>query len=340
MYRKARLLVLALLLALICTKCGLLYRSSAKAPEHIVLFSWDGVDRSVIKELLEQGKTPHLAALIKEGSFQPIQVVGHPTQTAASHAEMLTGLAAEVTGVYSNSKYGPIPEGYTVFERLENHFGPANIATIMVTGKGNYMGGSGPSEAASGAGAIKEGAPYFLTKKHLDEFDAEYRNGSEVVKLGLRYLERHKNERSFAFIHFSDPDSAGHKYGSGSAEYRQAIVDCDAFLGQIVNWLKSERLYGSTLVYITTDHGFDRDATSHSNAPDCWLATNDRLVVRGGILADIPATILVRFGVDLKLLHPPLLGKSLLGPSRAFSRPSPARTPEKSSAELYAPARL
>jgi hypothetical protein len=50
-----------------------------------------------------------------------------------------------VTGVYSNRKrYQPIPEGYTIFERLKKQFGDAGIETLMITGKMQNLGTRGP----------------------------------------------------------------------------------------------------------------------------------------------------------------------------------------------------
>ena len=80
---------------------------------------------------------------------------------------------------------------------------------------------------------------------------------------------------------------------------------------EIVEWLKEANLYDSTLIYVMTDHGFDMNAKTHNNAPHSWLATNDKLVTHGGIIADVPATILTRFGIDCTKLEPHLIGKSL-----------------------------
>lgn len=109
-----------------------------------ILISWDGVQRDHLRELLDAGKLPNLKALIEEGTIVEIDVT-HKTDTKAGHAQMLTGYGPEVTGVYSNSVYQPIPKGYTVFERLEEEFGPDNIATIMITGKAQNLGSRGPA---------------------------------------------------------------------------------------------------------------------------------------------------------------------------------------------------
>jgi predicted AlkP superfamily pyrophosphatase or phosphodiesterase len=300
--------------------------SGGPMPRNIVLISWDGLDRKVLKGLLDADRLPFLADVIKEGSYQDIDVRGHATSTKPGHAEMLTGLAADVTGVWSNNEYRPIPEGYTVFERLKQEYGKEGITTLFVAGKFAHVGGRGPGEydrpkkknqkqgdAADKPARKGPGEPFYFAKRHLDVFDIGGRPAEKVGPLVMDYLEAHGRQRFFAFFHFSDPDHMGHRHGSGSPEYSQAGVKCDEWLGRIIQWLSQNDLYDKTLIYITTDHGFDDNAKRHNNAPDCWLGTNDPRVRTGGTIGDIPATILVRFGLDVSRLIPPLSGRLLLG---------------------------
>jgi hypothetical protein len=148
-------------------------------------------------------------------------------------------------------------------------------------------------------------------------FDAAQRNADVTGPLCLKYLEQYKAPRFLAFLHFSDPDHAGHAHGIDSEEYRAAAVACDEWLGKIVAWLKDEKLYDKTLIYVMADHGFDEHGKSHSKAPHSWLVTDDKAVIRGGIIADVPATILVRLGVDLEKLTPKLIGTPLSSPAPA-----------------------
>ena len=48
-----------------------------------------------------------------------IEVSGHVTDTKAGHAQMLTGYDSNLTGVFSNTRFQPIPRGYSIFERLQ-----------------------------------------------------------------------------------------------------------------------------------------------------------------------------------------------------------------------------
>jgi len=314
----------------------------AGAPLNAILVSWDGCDRMVVWELLAKQKLPYLGGVIREGSLQEIEVKGHVTVTKPGHAEMLTGLGIEQTGVISNADFKPIPQGFTIFERMQDFLGGKDkIRTFMVTGKLAHVGGRGPddvktwfenqkgkkgrgkgrarkSEAPEGADDTTEGQslgePFYLTRNRLDVFDADQRDAGEVGPLHLKTLEELQSPRFLAFLHYSDPDHAGHKHSCDSREYREAAIACDFWLGKVVEWLRGKGLYEKTLLYVMTDHGFDDHAFGHGNAPRSWLATNDKAVTHGGILADVPATILWRFGVGLETLEPKLIGKPLAGP--------------------------
>lgn len=300
--------------------------ASQPALRNVILISWDGMDRGVLKQRLAASKMPNLAALIKEGSLQDIEVTGHVTDTKPGHAQMLTGLAPQTTGVITNHRFQPIPEGYTLFERVQKQLGKDNVRTIMVASKTGNLGGRGPGEGGDD-GTSTKGEPYFLTRKHLDVFDAQTRAAPETCPLFLKYMGLFKAQRFLAFVHFSDPDVEGHAHGSGSKEYRAAAVACDEALGQSVAWLKKEKLYDQTLIYVTADHGFDQNATSHHNAPHVTLATNDKDVAKGGTQADIAPTILEKFGVDLSKLEPKLPGRPLTAPAKKPAALAPTTRP-------------
>lgn len=110
------------------------------AQRNAILFSWDGAQREHMTDCLAKGELPNLAALIKEGGIVNIDISGHATDTKAGHTQMLTGLDPDVTGVMSNSKFKAIPEGCSIFEKLEKQFGDDNITTIMLTGKTHHVG--------------------------------------------------------------------------------------------------------------------------------------------------------------------------------------------------------
>jgi len=328
-----------------------LFAFDARTPpgaRNVILISWDGVQREHLRELLETKKLPNLARLSANGGLVDIDVVGHQTDTKAGHTQMLTGREPETTGVYSNSRFMPIPEGLSIFEYLQGQFGRDRVATVMLTGKSHHIGSMGPVEARGArnkalsllrepkggqkreqlkkfisnllsklknrraAKTSTNGEPWYLIRDNLTVWDGDLqRDASQVGPLALEYLQRFSAQRLFAFFHFSDPDHAGHGHGENSPEYSDAIVTCDAWLGRILAKLETLGIADRTIVFVTSDHGFDEGKTSHKDAPFVFLATNDPKVTYSGLQRDIVPTILMEMGVDPSKMAPPLPGRSL-----------------------------
>jgi hypothetical protein len=308
------------------------FKGSLRAPispppvENVLLIGWDGVQRHHLLELMVAGRLPSLWALIEEGSFETIGVMGHATDTKSGWTQILTGYDPDVTGVYSNGKYHPIPEGLSVFERAQKAFGRDNIFTMMVTGKTAHTGSVCAGEETQGPrGKQTEefGQPFCNTRKALDVWDGDkQRDAPDVGAAAISALEKAGSKRFLAFVHFSDPDHRGHQFGENSAEYEQAIVLCDEWLGKLEQWLKDKGLYEKTRIYVVTDHGFDEGEKSHRYAPRSWLATNDNAVIMGGPQHDIAPTLLVRMGVDIGKLEPAYPGHALIDATPFIRQPA------------------
>lgn len=269
--------------------------TSAQSP-NVILISWDGVQRAHLYDLLERGELPNLHSLMERGGIAPITITDHFTDTKSGHAEMLTGYPPRITGVWNNRTFKPIPEGYTLFERLENHFSE-RIVTVMLTGKTHNLGG-------------ERGEPYFKAKRSMDVFDSNAAHADVVGPKAVEYVKKYRGKQFFAFFHFSDPDSAGHTFGENSKEYEDAIKTCDKWLGEIVEELKENGIYAKTIIYVTSDHGFDEGKKTHNNAPLVFICSSEN--VKDGNQKDIVPTILQDFGVHISEIHPHLPGKPLV----------------------------
>jgi hypothetical protein len=342
--------IFALALILV-TGQGLPVTASATEPlQGIILIGWDGAQRAHVHEMIARGEVPNLVALGEEGALVDIDITTGRTDTKAGWTQILTGYTPEKTGVYGNSKYQPIPIGYTVFERLEKAFGPEGIETVALVGKKGHVDADAPRKvsysqwfkeqpkkkvktAKTTARRLKQlsakivdedgvkyvsipGKPWYNAKDRMDLFLNGLKRNETVGKLALWSLEQCKDKRFFFFVHFAEPDHAGHKHGENSQQYTDMIKSDDQWTGKIIAKLKELGLYGRTLVYVTADHGFNEGAKGHSDAPYVFLATNDKTVTRNGDRADIAPTILKRFGVDLSSLDPPLDGVPLDEPER------------------------
>jgi len=356
--RRAWMLGMSVILALLLA-VPILAGPRDGPPRNIVLIGWDGAQRNHVKECLERGELPALKQLVSEGALVDIDVTTGATDTKAGWSQILTGYKPEVTGVYSNGRYQPVPEGYSVFERLKNFFGPDKFAAVAVIGKKAHCGEidppkrirltdkqaaaeeaarKAPKEAGKkkpepGSKIVEEdgvkyrvvpGKPYANMHKACDQWVFGLMLDDKVGAQTLEFLDRYKDKPFFFFVHFAEVDHKGHAFGENSKEYTDALISGDTWTGKIVEKLKSLGLYDKTLVYVTADHGFDEDKKSHGNAPYVFLGTNDPLVKRNGDRADVTPTILARFGMDLAKIEPPLDGRPLTALSEA-------PTPEKAN---------
>ncbi|MBS3072398.1 alkaline phosphatase family protein [Candidatus Pacearchaeota archaeon] len=274
---------------------------------NVLVIGWDGTQRDHFWECYNkklpgcENGLPNLKRLSK-GKIFNTTITNGVTATKPGWAQILSGYDAEITGVYSNENFTAIPEGYTVFEKLENNFGDDNIVTIFLGAKGHNLGDLCKGDTwATNNGKVKtakESEPWCNAKNNIDIFENHLKENDNVVSEALPLLEQNKNKRIFGFILFYGPDHLGHHYGENSQEYTDAILNDDKDLGKIIDKLKELGIYDRTYIYVTTDHGFDEGQMTHRNAPYTFLATNDPAVVRGGDRKDIAPTILAKFGVD------------------------------------------
>src|SRR5262249_14743766 len=85
------------------------------------------------------------------------------------------------------------------------------------------------------------------------------------------------------FVHFSDPDEAGHASGWASEKYKHSVAQTDKCLGVILEALDKHGLADSTLVILSADHG------GHNHTPPGALLIDREIpwIARGrGVRAD------------------------------------------------------
>jgi hypothetical protein len=318
-------------------------------PKNVVLIGWDAADRRNIKEYWDTDMLPNLKQLASEGTIVAMDITRF-TDTKAGWVQILTGYAPEKTGTYSNERYKSIPRGWSIFERLEKHFGPENIVTVAVIGKKHHVDADAPKYKKLGKKALAKlrarqakqnakklifedqpmlpnvveqdgghfietpGKPYYRTKEGMDVFINGLRFDQVVGKKTLELLEKYKDQRFFFFVHFAEIDHKGHRFGEDSKKQRGAYRSADKWTGKIMDKIKELGLYDDTLIYVTSDHGFMKVGRRHWDAPHVFMATNDAGVMRRGDRVDVTPTILDRYGLDLDSFDPPFDGHSLLRP--------------------------
>ena len=285
--------------------------SGACIGPNIVVVGWDGVQRDHFRQCLNgqlpecTDGLPNLEALAG-GKIFNMTITDGRTETKPGWVQLFTGYNHDVTGVTDNFYYQPIPEGYTVFEKVEDYF-QGEAVTLFISGKWEHVGGAciGEETVKNGEVVIEDrGQPWCLTKEHLDVYEVENHLNSQVGNRALELLEQYQNDLIFALIHFPDPDNYGHFQGENSVEYSNAMIDVDNWLGTIVDKLQELGIYDNTLIYVVSDHGFDEGSNIHGNAPYTFVAGNDPLIIRGGDRKDLAPTILERYNISLGPIGP------------------------------------
>jgi hypothetical protein len=270
---------------------------------NLIVVGWDGVQYDHFWECYNaeiagcEDGLPNIKALSDDAIYD-LTISNGATATKPGWAQILTGYAYKITGVFSNSVYRPIAEGYTIFEKLEDFFGSESIATMFVAGKLDHVGSVCKGEVNVDGEIESLGQPWCLTKTSVDLFENGLGANNVVGATALEALETYADQPFFAFFHFHSPDQEGHKYGENSSEYTRGLVDDDRWLGEIVDKLEELGIAEKTYIYVVTDHGFGEDLTNHFNSPYGFFATNDARIIRGGDRMDIGATLLWVYGLD------------------------------------------
>jgi hypothetical protein len=69
----------------------------------------------------------------------------------------------------------------------------------------------------------------------------------------------------YTFVHYANPDDAGHASGWGSTAYINSIITVDGYLGQVFNLIQTDAtLAGRTAIVLSADHG--GSGTGHGDA--------------------------------------------------------------------------
>ncbi len=80
--------------------------------------------------------------------------------------------------------------------------------------------------------------------------------------------------QSLVFLHFAEPDFAGHEFGwdlTPESRYLQAILQVDTQLGRILDAIaQTPSLAGNTAIILTSDHGGGVPLLSHTK-PQFWV---------------------------------------------------------------------
>lgn len=128
---------------------------------------------------------------------------------------------------------------------------------------------------------------------------------NQVARDAAAYIAQH--QPNLCFIHFSDPDAAGHTYGWGSPEQIKAFANTDQALEVVLKAIREAGIADDSVVIVSADHG--GHAKGHgTRSPDDmlipWIVWGKN--VRKGLAITTPVTTCDTAATALWLLGLPL----------------------------------
>lgn len=257
--------------------CGARYVTSSAPPvdprprpvssvtRHVVVISLDGLRPDAI----DRFPAPTLRRLIREGSYTLAASTIMPSKTLPSHTSMLTGELPEVHHVLWNNLASAEADTVglpTIFGVARAHgyetaafFSKSKFQALQLPGTLDY------SQAPRG---------WF---------------GRWSSSRTVRDVEAHlaANSPNLLFVHFADPDRAGHDDGWMSEAYGRAVTDTDAAVARVLAAADRSFGTGQYAVIVTADHGGhgrDHGSSDPLDVTIPWIAWGEG--VRAGRLPD------------------------------------------------------
>ena len=286
--RPIRSLVVPIVLAIaLVGGCDSKQPASNPTASRVVIVSIDGLRPDVML----RANMPQIRALMRVGSFTLWARTTEVSITLPSHVSMLTGVVPDRHGIWWNtdppkqaihSPYVP-----TIFELAKKR----GLITALAVGKSKF-------DVLDKPGTLD--AAYFPD---------DYANALQVAERAVEFIKTRKPD--LLFVHFPDVDAAGHGSGWGSVAQIEAAEGCDRALGLVLAALRSAKLYETTAIILTADHG----GAGHSHGAEDPRSRHIPWIISGpGIKQNLDLTTLGDLAVNTEdtfatacyLLHIPV----------------------------------
>jgi hypothetical protein len=207
-------------------------RPVARPAERVIMVSVDGLRADALERL----NPPALSRMVTEGAHTVQARTVTPSLTVPAHLSLLSGVTPPEHGVYQDVV--ELTEDMVDLEPLFR-FARKRGRTAVA-----FMAGEGPLEGFEDALGCKQAFG-------LDSLQLVDPTAPAVMEAAMEATLDPSNE--LVFLHFPDPDLAGHAHGWNSPEYDEAVLGVDRQLEILMEALAPVR--DSVLVMVTSDHG-------------------------------------------------------------------------------------
>ena len=261
----------------------------AALTEHVVVISIDGLRPDAIAKY--DART--MERLMREGSYTLDAKTILPSTTLPSHTSMLTGVE-------------PGTHGITWDHNETDTHGTVSVPTIFAEAH---------QQGLKTAAFFSKGKfEHLEVPNSLDHADAptgdEKWPAEKTVANVREYLSTEKP--NLMFVHFGEPDYAGHKFSWMSWFYGRAVRRADQAVGEVLAAADLAFGKGQYTLILTADHGGHGWSHGSSDARDVtipWIAWGEG--VRPGVVLEKEVRTMDTAATALWLLNVPAQGIGL-----------------------------
>jgi predicted AlkP superfamily pyrophosphatase or phosphodiesterase len=237
----------------------------------VILISFDGFAAGYVDTI----PAPALRELIRRGTRAEAMVPSFPSKTFPNHYTMVTGLYPGHHGIVANNIKDPATGRLFSLSKREE-----------VT-DGMWWGGEPLWVTAERAGIATAAmfwpgteAPIMgVRPKYWKVYDEQFPPEMRVDQV-LEWLDLPAPERpGFITLYFEDVDTAGHDFGPGSPQVREAVSAVDSYLARLVRGLEQRALLDTTNIIVVSDHGMAAIDPERVIVLDDYISAEDVEVV-------------------------------------------------------------
>jgi len=232
-----RILIVCISMTVLLVSCKMETNVKATMPlaKHVILIGSDGFGAYAFKK----AKVPNLRLMMKQGAYSLKARAVLPSSSAVNWASMIMGSGPELHGYTEwGSKTPEIPS------RI---LGKGNIYPTIFSVIDEQM----PEEKMGVS--YKWGGIGYLFEKNMVDLDFNGDTDEATAKKALEFITKEKP--ALTFIHFDEPDGAGHSIGHDTPEYYEAVEIIDGLVGNILNELTVNGMLEDTVIIFSSDHG-------------------------------------------------------------------------------------
>ncbi|WP_040298983.1 alkaline phosphatase family protein [Arcticibacter svalbardensis] len=254
----------------------------AQTAKHVIFLTIDGFRPDFYLD--SEWKTPNLRALMKDGAYAKGVNSVFPSVTYPSHTTIVTGVQPAKHGVFYNNIFTPDGAQQQPYWQDSS----IHVPTIWKAAKEKGMTVASLYWPVSANAPVDYNIPdigslgdqvreqYSLPHGFYAEVKKEVFGGVDkinagknqnVAKIAAYVIKKCKPE--LMTIHLFSADGAQHDVGRYGKQVQEAVADADAAVGIIIDALKAEGIWESTVFLIGGDHGFYD--VKKTISPNVWL---------------------------------------------------------------------